>query len=177
MSRESELVELVNARGIPTGITSVELAHHAPGALHRAFSVVLIDEAGRLLLQQRAEAKTRFALRWANSCCGHPPPAASVGEAARQRVAEELGCDIGQLNEAGTFIYQARDEVTGRVEHEFDHVLVGRVGAALELKPDPAEVASVRWVGATQARQELDASPERFAPWWPHVLEIALGAL
>ena len=34
----------------------------------------LRDADGRVLLQQRAAVKTRFPLRWANTCCGHPAP-------------------------------------------------------------------------------------------------------
>ena len=46
---------------------------------------------GRTLLQQRAAAKTRFPLRWANACCGHPAPGEAVTVAAARRLGEELG--------------------------------------------------------------------------------------
>ena len=42
------------------------------GLLHRAFSVFLFDEKGRLLLQQRAKSKITFPLVWTNTCCSHP---------------------------------------------------------------------------------------------------------
>src|SRR5204862_7644009 len=57
------LVELVDGTGTPPGTATVEQAHEWPGVLHRAFSVLLFDPAGRTLLQRRAAAKTRFALR------------------------------------------------------------------------------------------------------------------
>ena len=50
--------------------------------LHRAFSVLLFDDDGRTLLQQRAAVKSRFPSRWANTCCGHPGPGEPVVEAA-----------------------------------------------------------------------------------------------
>ena len=40
--------------------------------LHRAFSVLLFDPAGKLLLQQRSKSKLTFPLLWANTCCSHP---------------------------------------------------------------------------------------------------------
>jgi isopentenyl-diphosphate delta-isomerase len=40
--------------------------------LHRAFSVFLFDEQGRLLLQRRAASKITFPLYWTNTCCSHP---------------------------------------------------------------------------------------------------------
>ena len=42
------------------------------GMLHRAFSVMLFDRNGRLLLQQRASDKITFPDVWTNTCCSHP---------------------------------------------------------------------------------------------------------
>ena len=42
------------------------------GMLHRAFSVMLFDRSGRLLLQQRASDKITFPDVWTNTCCSHP---------------------------------------------------------------------------------------------------------
>ena len=69
--------------GRPIGSATVDEAHQAPGQLHRAFSVFLRDADGRVLLQQRAAAKTRFPLRWANTCCGHPAPGEESGSRPR----------------------------------------------------------------------------------------------
>jgi isopentenyl-diphosphate Delta-isomerase len=164
----TSLVERVDPAGRPVGEATVTAAHTAPGILHRAFSVVLQDDTGRVLLQRRAAAKTRFPLRWANSCCGHPRPGEPVVTAARRRLAEELGLhDPVPLREVGILVYRATDPATGRVEHEYDHVLLGRVGAALTLRPDPAEVAEVRWLG-----QGLPDGPEDPAPWLAGVLAV-----
>ncbi len=59
--REAHLVELVDENGPPIGSATVDAAHTSPGQLHRAFSVILVDPDGRILLQQRAAVKTRFA--------------------------------------------------------------------------------------------------------------------
>ena len=91
MTREETPVELVDADGTAMGEATVAVAHTAPGLLHRAFSVLLFDPDGRLLLQQRAAGKTRFPLRWANACCGHPAPGEPVAEAAARRLGDELG--------------------------------------------------------------------------------------
>ncbi len=170
--RELELVELVDSSGTPVGATTVTAAHTAPGQLHRAFSVLLFDAHGRTLLQQRAAVKTRFPLRWANTCCGHPAPGASVVEAATRRLAEELGVTGVSLHDVGVYTYRATDEATARVEHEYDHVLVGHVADDLALAPDPAEVAAARWVPAAS----LEPSGPDYAPWLSGVLPIALAA-
>ena len=42
------------------------------GMLHRAFSVFLFNEEGKLLLQQRAASKITYPLYFTNTCCSHP---------------------------------------------------------------------------------------------------------
>jgi isopentenyl-diphosphate delta-isomerase len=151
-------------------IHTVEEAHQAPGQLHRAFSVVLTDDGGRILLQRRSAAKTRFASLWANACCGHPAPGQSVAVAANERLYEELGLGPIRLAEAGVYVYYAKDPIAGRVEFEYDHVLVGRVPADVPLAPDPNEVADIRWLNWRQLKGFLHASPEICAPWLAGVM-------
>ena len=165
MSREAELVELVDAKGAPTGSATVDEAHRAPGQLHRAFSVFLRDPAGRLLLQQRAAIKTRFPLRWANTCCGHPQPGEDVRVAAARRLVEEIGVGGVALTEVGIYSYYAEDPATGRVEYEYDHVLLGELPAARPLLPDADEVAAVRWASLPELQAALAAEPRAYAPW------------
>ena len=169
--RETHLVELVDADGVPLGSATVDEAHQAPGRLHRAFSVFLRDPHGRVLLQQRAAVKTRFPLRWANTCCGHPLPGEDVAVAARRRLLEEIGVGEVELTEAGRYSYYAEDPTTGRVEYEFDHVLLGEVPADHPLLPDPDEVANIRWVGVGELRRAVAADPRSYAPWLAGVTE------
>ncbi|GAA1881197.1 isopentenyl-diphosphate Delta-isomerase [Asanoa iriomotensis] len=175
-TREAQLVELVDADGVAIGSCTVAEAHAAPGRLHRAFSVVLLDDRGRVLVQQRAAVKTRFAGRWANACCGHPAPGQSVHDAAARRLIEELGVEGVPLHAAGVYPYRAEDPRTGRVEHEYDHVVIGRVPADLPLRLDPAEVADVRLVPAERLRADLAEHPDRYSPWLSGVLAVATEA-
>jgi isopentenyl-diphosphate Delta-isomerase len=169
MNRETSLVELFSVDGDPVGTTTVAHAHEWPGLLHRAFSVVLFD-GDRILLQRRAAEKTRFALRWANACCGHPAPGQNVLAAATLRLGEELGLASVTLRPVGVYVYRAGDSVTGRVEHEYDHVLTGTVAAGTPLWPDPAEIAEVDWMARDHLRADLTEHPDRYAPWLPGVL-------
>ncbi|MEV6305880.1 isopentenyl-diphosphate Delta-isomerase [Actinoplanes sp. NPDC051861] len=169
--RESHLVELVSTDGDPTGSATVAAAHEAPGQLHRAFSVFLRDDRGRVLLQQRAAAKTRFPLRWGNTCCGHPEPGEDVAVAAARRLKEELGVAGVSLVEAGVYVYFAEDPVTGRVEREYDHVLVGQIPVGTEFQPDPSEVARLLWVEPGELQERVDRDPDMYAPWLAGVAE------
>jgi isopentenyl-diphosphate delta-isomerase len=164
-AREAHLVELVDAAGESTGSASVREAHQAPGRLHRAFSVFLRDPDGRVLLQQRAAIKTRFPLRWANTCCGHPAPGEDVTVAAGRRLVEELGISDVKLTEVGVYTYRAEDPATGRVEHEYDHVLLGDLPAGRLLTLNPDEVARCRWVSMPVLLGEIERDPRSYAPW------------
>jgi isopentenyl-diphosphate Delta-isomerase len=172
-SRESHLVELVDPSGAPLDSTTVAQAHAAPGLLHRAFSVLLTDSVGRVLLQQRAASKTGFANAWANTCCGHLAPGVASIPAAVARLRAELGIEAPALHERGTFIYHAHDPASGRVEHEYDHVLIGTLEAPITLTLDPTEVADIQWIEAEALAAQLAEKPGYFAPWLLGVLRIA----
>jgi isopentenyl-diphosphate Delta-isomerase len=152
------------------GVTSKLAAHTFPGRLHRAFSVMLVDDAGRLLLQRRALTKYHFAGLWANSCCGHPRPGEDPAAAAARRTFEELGVRPSSLVPCGSFRYEAHDPASGLAERELDHVFLGTY--TTPPAPDAAEVAEVRLVTASDLATELQESPPRFAPWLREVLEL-----
>jgi isopentenyl-diphosphate delta-isomerase len=169
LSREQQLVELVGTDGTAEGSATVDAAHQAPGRLHRAFSVLLVAPDGRLLLQQRAAVKTRFALRWANACCGHPAPGEPVATAAARRLGEELGVSA-PLREVGVYVYQAGDPDSGRVEFEYDHVLTGPYEGPVHADPD--EVAETEWVHPDELAERLRRFPDSYAPWLAGVLDV-----
>ncbi|HYD53958.1 MAG TPA: isopentenyl-diphosphate Delta-isomerase [Gemmatimonadaceae bacterium] len=155
-----ERVVLVDAEGRPVG-TAEKLRAHREGALHLAFSVFVLDAAGRVLLQRRAASKYHSPGRWSNSACGHPRPGERTADAARRRLVEEMGLDCA-VREVGHFVYRA-DLEGGLVEHERDHLFVARCDEPP--RPDPAEVMAWRWVGWEALEAELRAHPERFTAW------------
>ena len=163
-----ERVILVDADDRAIG-TAEKLDAHRRALLHRALSVFLFDRAGRVLLQRRAAGKYHSPGLWSNACCSHPRPGEETAAAARRRLREELGVDCA-LAHALTFTYRAEVE-GGLVEHEVDHVFVGRFDG--EPRPDPAEVGAVEWAGPEDLRAALAAEPERFTKW----LEPALSRL
>ncbi|RZS33946.1 isopentenyl-diphosphate delta-isomerase [Herbihabitans rhizosphaerae] len=173
-SREQLPVELVDATGVGIGTCTVTEAHTAPGRLHRAFSVQLVDPDGRLLLQRRAPVKTRFASRWSNTCCGHPAPGQRVEEAAVGRLAEELGL-TATLTEVGSFTYRAADTGSGFVEHEWDHVLLGTLTDG-EPAPDPAEVSDYTWLDPAHVHSAMADDPHAYTPWLSSVLRLVTAA-
>lgn len=165
----SKLVRLVTETGHDAELVPVDQAHTHGGLLHRAFSILLFNRNGDVLLQRRSQQKERWPGFYANSCCGHPAAFDSLVEDARQRVLEELGINVPSLRLVGTFTYAAHYQGTAWSEKELDHVLVGSWDGPLQ--PDPAEVEEAVWV-TQQAAHHL--TPR--APWLDAVLQIALAA-
>jgi len=166
MIGSEELVVLVDRRDTPIGVAP-KLAAHRDGLLHRAVSVLLFDDAGRVLLQRRAAGKYHSALLWSNTCCGHPRPNESSQDAARRRLREEMGVASCRLESAGRFVYRA-DVRSALVEFEVDHVYVGRWSGTP--RPDPREVASWRWCTLDELVHDLAISPRSHTVWLPKVL-------
>jgi len=168
----SESVVLVDASDQSQG-TAAKLRAHAEGWLHRAFSVFVFNQDGRLLLQRRAPEKYHSGGLWSNTCCSHPRPGEDPASAADRRLQEEMGFSC-PLRHA--FSKQYREPVgDGLTEHEYDHVFVGTVDE-ITVEPDPSEVSDWTWVEPEALRKDVATTPERYTPWFRLLLEDTLQA-
>ncbi|WP_406222314.1 isopentenyl-diphosphate Delta-isomerase [Streptomyces canus] len=167
------LLELVDEHGVTIGTAEKLAAHQPPGQLHRAFSVFLFDEQGRLLLQQRALGKYHSPGVWSNTCCGHPYPGEAPFAAAARRTYEELGVSPSLLAEAGTVRYNHPDPDSGLVEQEYNHLFVGMVQSTLA--PDPEEVGATAFVTPDELAERH--AKDAFSSWFMTVLDAARPAV
>jgi len=169
----SSRVVLVNEDNEAHG-TAEKLQAHTEGWLHRALSVFVFDEEGRLLLQQRAPDKYHSGGLWSNTCCSHPYPNESPNMAARRRLNEEMGLTC-PLTPAFHFMYCA--PVGARLtEHEYDHVFVGMAND-ITVRPNPSEVSDWAWVTPEVLRDDVEAHPDRYTVWFRRLLDRALNAV
>ena len=158
---DRDRVVLVDWLDRPVG-TEEKLEAHRQGRLHRAFSVLGLNAAGEMLLQRRAADKYHSGGLWSNACCSHPRPGEEVEAAAHRRLREEMGFDC-PLEDVFSFVY--RTELGGGlVEHEYDHVLLGRWDGAPT--PAPAEVSEWKWLSPAALREALERHPEHFTYWF-----------
>jgi isopentenyl-diphosphate delta-isomerase len=163
-----EQVVLVDERDNAVGVEAKLRAHEGGGRLHRAFSVFIVNRAGKMLLQRRARGKYHFGGLWTNACCSHPSPGQDVADAARARLREEFGFDA-RLSEAFSFVYRANDPGTGLTEHEFDHVFVGEFDG--EPQPNPGEIEDWEWVDPSVLLEDVGRHPGKYTPWFRIALE------
>src|SRR5271167_1630699 len=88
---DSDALILVDEADRRLGHLSKALCHEGRGVLHRAFSLLIFNDGGELLIQQRGPSKRLWPLYWSNSCCSHPRRTESMELATRRRLYEELG--------------------------------------------------------------------------------------
>ena len=163
-----EEIILVDESDRVVGFAEKMEAHRDGGRLHRAFSIVLFNQRGEMLLQLRAAAKYHFGGLWTNACCGHPRRGEKLLPAARRRLREELGIEA-ELREVFNFTYTATDPGSGLTENEYDHVLVGHFDGPLTA--DPEEMDDIRWIDCAELERDLAARPEAYTPWFGQVVE------
>ncbi|XP_009620436.1 isopentenyl-diphosphate Delta-isomerase I [Nicotiana tabacum] len=159
----------------------------AENLLHRAFSVFLFNSKYELLLQQRSATKVTFPLVWTNTCCSHPLYRESelieenvlgVRNAAQRKLLDELGIPaedvpVDQFTPLGRILYKAPSDGKWG-EHELDYLLF--TVREVNMKPNPDEVADVKYVNREQLKELLrkaDAGEEglKLSPWFRLVVD------
>lgn len=169
VSFDDEPLILVDTNDRVLGHCSKAECHDGQGLLHRAFSVFLFDDAGRVLLQQRAATKRLWPGFWANSCCSHPRRGETMDNAARRRTGEELAVST-DLTYLFKFVYQVPYQDVG-AEHELCSVYVGRMRGTPRFNLH--EIAAVQVVEPAALDAELRDKPGAYTPWlhleWPRL--------
>jgi len=149
----------VDGRLCPVG----KLEVHLKGLRHKAVSVFVVDGT-KVLIQQRALTKYHTPGLWANTCCTHPRWDEDPAACAVRRLRQELG--IIDLFPAFADRVEYRADVGGGLtEHELVDIFVAESRKDLSVVPNPAEVASVRWVDLYDLSAEVLRCPENFTPW------------
>lgn len=159
------IIPLSDTTGNITGYEE-KMEVHRKGLLHLAFSVLIFNSKGELLIHKRARGKYHSPSLWTNTCCGHPNPGEEIHEAARRRLAEEMGIRCG-LSHRFTFHYQASFP-NGLHENEIDHVFFGIYEG--DISPDPEEVSEYRWVEPDALQIDAQESPEKYTVWFREIL-------
>jgi isopentenyl-diphosphate delta-isomerase len=163
ISPDSDPLILVDEADRVVGHMSKARCHQGGGILHRAFSLLIFNDAGELLLQQRAVSKRLWPRYWSNSCCSHPRRDETMEAATKRRLYEELGlrCPLHFLFK---FQYQAQFDAFG-AEHELCSVFIGRATDQLTINRN--EIRASRWITPEALQAEMSGSGTgNFTPWF-----------
>ena len=167
MNANDDLVILVDEHDQETGLAPKLLAHQL-GQRHRAISVCIVDNDGRMLLQRRAQQKYHSGGLWTNACCTHPRPGERPDLAARRRLREEIGI-VCPLRFVARIPYRAPvgDDL---VEDEIVHLFVGDYDGAVT--PNMEEVAEVAWRSYKALSADVETQPEAYTYWFRYYVSL-----
>ena len=165
-------VVAVNPDDVEQGTVNRLDAHTGDGIRHRAFTCLVFDPQGRILLAQRAPTKRLWDGHWDGTVASHPAAGQSQEDATEQRLEEELGIRPEQYDDL---------RVTDRFEYKRYYPNEGvewEVCAVLKitltdttLDPDPEEIGGRLWADYEHLHENPSLYRQlRLCPWF----EIAM---
>ena len=165
-----EYVILVNENDIPTGTEEKIKCHLPEGKLHRAFTALLFDKNGRLVLTRRAKEKMLWPEDWDGTFASHPRESETYVSSGERRMPEELGIE-GKLDYLHKFEYHVPYKNVGS-ENEICGTLIGEIDESTELKKIEGEIDEIKWISAMELLSEIKINPKIYCPWMLIALEF-----
>jgi len=140
---------------------------HEKWLLHRAISVLILNENWDMLLQQRALWKYHCPWLWSNATCTHPYLDEEPVDAAHRRLQEEMWFDC-EIEEIFSFKYISHFD-NWLTENEYDHVFVWTYN--WEIKINSNEVNDYKWINIDELKKDILEKSDIYTPWFKIILE------
>ncbi|MFB5607330.1 MAG: isopentenyl-diphosphate Delta-isomerase [Candidatus Nitrosomaritimum yanchengensis] len=165
-----EYLILVDKNDNPIGTEEKVKCHLPNGILHRAFTALIFDKNGRLVLTRRAKEKMLWPGDWDGTVASHPRESETYVSSAERRMPEELGIEC-KLDYLFKFEYHVPYKDIGS-ENEVCGTLVGLVDESTSFKKIEGEIDEIKWISAEELLSELKSKPEIYCPWMIIALEF-----
>ena len=137
---------------------------HLPrGKLHRAFTALVFDSDGRLILARRSRTKMLWPGVWDGTFASHPRRGETFVEAAARRMPQEMGAACG-LDYLFKFEYHVPYGDVGS-ENEVCGTVIGRVESSEIFRPAKDEVSEVAGVTPEELLAGMRDGPQAYCPW------------
>ncbi len=160
-----EMVVLVDELDREVG-TMEKMEAHRLGRLHRAFSILLFNRKGELLIQKRANTKYHSAGLWTNTCCSHPRPDEPMEKAIRRKLLHEMGIEAHPAY-SHKFIYKTT--VGELIENELDHIFTGKFDGEPVINAE--EVEDWKYISVPNLILDIQAHPEKYTYWFKLIVK------
>ncbi len=155
---------LVNQNDEQIGEADILNAHLYEGKLHRAFTAILRNNKGEMLLAKRALNKPMWGTYWDGSFSSHPRVGETLEDACIRRAREELGIETSGYKHLFSYSYHFQWSKIF-CEREVNHILIAEYNTDL-IQPNPDEVSDFRWVSWQEALEFSLHKNNLIAPWW-----------
>lgn len=152
------LIQIVDENDKPVGAASQQEAWD-DGLIHRIVRIMAEAPDGRILLQKRTPTMDLYPGCWDHSASGHVDAGEDYFTAARRETLEELGVEVGELIEIGT--YPSNEEYQGRKLNRFNKVYKLALDPSAKLNLQAEEVADARWFTKEEIRQLIKDQPDK----------------
>jgi isopentenyl-diphosphate delta-isomerase len=146
--------------------TMEKMEAHKTGALHRAFSILLFNNKGEILLQKRSATKYHSGGLWTNTCCSHPLPKESMEQATNRKLKQEMGIDV-KPEFAYKFTYKTNLD-RNLIEHECDYVFIGTYNGVPYINKD--EVEDWKFVDLKSLQHDIRKNPHAYTYWFKLIM-------
>ena len=166
-----EYLILVDKDDNPIGTEEKVKCHLPNGLLHRAFTALIFDCYGRLLLTQRSPKKMLWPGDWDGTAASHPRESETYVSSGERRIPEELGINC-KLDYLFKFEYHVPYKDIGS-ENEICGTLIGIIDSNTTLSLVKNEISAVKWISASELVKELENNTLIYCPW----MLIALSLL
>ena len=166
-----EYLILVDEKDNPIGTEKKVKCHLPNGILHRAFTALIFDKNGRLVLTKRAKEKMLWPDDWDGTVASHPRESETYLSSGERRIPEELGIQC-KLDYLFKFEYHVPYKDVGS-ENEICGTLIGITDDSSQFRQIKGEIDEIKWISAKDLLSELKTNPKIYCPW----MIIALGLL
>jgi isopentenyl-diphosphate delta-isomerase len=153
--------------------TMEKMEAHLLGKLHRAFSILVFNSRGELMLQKRAKTKYHSGGLWTNTCCSHPRPGEPINHAVQRKLRHEMGIDVEPLF-SFKFVYKVALD-NNLIENEIDYVFTATYDGLPLLNNN--EVEDWRFESMSNIREQIKNEPEQFTVWFKKIVDMLREAI
>ena len=158
-----EYVILVDQNDNPIGKEDKVKCHLPNGKLHRAFTALIFNEEGKLLLTKRSEGKMLWPNEWDGTVASHPRESETYVSSAERRMPEEIGIAC-KMNYVNKFEYHVPYKDIGS-ENEICGTLIGTIDSFDESSMIKDEISEIKWINPDELKNELEQNRDVYCPW------------
>ena len=161
--RMEEYVVLVDQNDIQIGKEDKVKCHLPNGKLHRAFTALIFNGDGKLLLTKRSEGKMLWPNDWDGTVASHPRESETYVSSAERRMPDEIGISC-KMNYVNKFEYHVPYKDIGS-ENEICGTLIGTVDSFDNSRMIKDEISEVKWINPDELKNELEQNKDVYCPW------------
>lgn len=167
----SELIEVLNTEGAPTGTRITRKEAHTTGAWHATVHVYVfrvVDDQIQLLVHLRSTTKDTYPNMWDTVFGGH----VQAGKTPLETVSDELYEEAGLLISSEDVISGPTVRAEKGMDKEFNHLFACEVGNNVTITLNDSEVQGVRWMPVSDVATAIQTQK---ASWRPATQEFSHG--